>query len=207
MMALGSLCLLLGSALRILGFDPIGFIVVPFTVVTIVGFVLHLFGWVGLNDASVWPAMRVTFAASLVGFVVGVIVFLATVPNFGFFLLFGGWVMLPYTPFVWAPVVIAHAVLFLHFYARLGSGPPLLLLGSFALASVAGIGLVFQIAFLPEVAAAGFSADSALRWLSVLAGLTAVGYGIAAYEFEAEYEQRGEALGPFLRKSGAQRSR
>lgn len=197
-LTLGSVCLLLGGFVFILAipFIPLGFGVWLLLIVTVAGFVLHLFGWVSLNDAAVWPAMRVTFFASLVGFAVGVATFLYLVRGFGLVLLFGGWLLLPYMPIVWGPVAIAHAFLYLLFYDRLGSRAPLLVVGCLILAIVAGIGMFLQFAFVAGVPVFGWEAGMA-NWVVFLPGLTSIGYCIGAVEFSSEYEQRRMPLGPF----------
>ena len=152
-------------------------------VLTVLGVLVHLLGWVALNEASTQSGpMRALYFLSIIGLVIGIIVFLwRDVPQPGFFLLFGGWILLPFLPVVFGPVVIGHASVFLLATYRLR--PPhrfnLLLVGSATLLTLAVFGL-----FLYASSPGGFP-----QWLP-LAGLMSLGYGFIFLELREEYDRR-----------------
>jgi hypothetical protein len=186
MLGLGSVSLLAGTFFLLLrGIDPIGFSLAAVIFATVVALVLQLMGWVALNEAAARPLMRVIFISSLVGPAVGIAITLLDVPNPGLFLFFGGWLILPYLPFVFGPAAIAHAILYGIVYARLGSRPSILVAG-LALVVVVVIGIAFEIA---------------------IAGFTCVGYGIATQAFKSEYLSRRVHLSPFVGPGTLQASR
>jgi len=152
-------------------------------VLTVLGVLVHLLGWVALNEASTQSGpMRALYFLSIIGLVIGVVVFLwRDVPQPGFFLLFGGWILLPFLPVVFGPVVIGHASVFLLATHRLRPLHRfnLLLVGSATLLTLAVFGL-----FLYASSPGGFP-----QWLP-LAGLMSLGYGFIFLELREEYDRR-----------------
>jgi len=152
-------------------------------VLTVLGVLVHLLGWVALNEASTQSGpMRALYFLSIIGLVIGIIVFLwRDVPQPGFFLLFGGWILLPFLPVVFGPVVIGHASVFLLATYRLRPLHRfnLLLVGSATLLTLAVFGL-----FLYASSPGGFP-----QWLP-LAGLMSLGYGFIFLELREEYDRR-----------------
>jgi hypothetical protein len=152
-------------------------------VLTVLGVLVHLLGWVALNEASTqsWP-MRLLYVLSIIGFVVGVVVFLwRDIPQPGLYLLFGGWIFIPFVPIIFGPVVTAHASLFLLATDRLRPTRRfnLLLVGSVTLLALASLGL-FLYASDPLALS---------DWLP-LAGLMSLGYGLIFLELRDEYDRR-----------------
>lgn len=205
-LAVGSGILLAGAVLA-LGIGPILAASGPYALLVaiiaafgiiplIVGAVfLQAFGWVALADGSGETGpMRATFAVSLVGFVFGVILFLVAVPSVGFFLLGGGWILMPFAPIVFGPVVVAHGVLYLLAWTRIrspvdslnamaiGGCLPLLTLGAVALALVLGAVWRLEGPFF------------AVGPILLMAGLTSGGYGLLAFSLSGEYERRRQPL-------------
>jgi hypothetical protein len=164
-------------------------------VLTVLGVVVHAVGWIALNEASTqsWP-MRALFFLSLIGLVTGVAVFLwRDVPQPGLFLLFGGWILLPFLPIVFGPVAIGHASVFLLATERLQ--PPrrfnLLLVGVVTLLVLAVFGL-FLYASNPS---------GSLEWIP-LTGLMSLGYGFIFLELREEYDRRCQHLAlPWISQS------
>jgi hypothetical protein len=205
-LAVASVSLLVGAFFFLVRLDPFGFSFLVVLLATMAGFVLQLLGWAVLSDAAISSAMRVTFRSSLVGFAVGIALILYLVPESGLFVLFGGWLLLPYMPFVFGPVAIAHAFLLYLFFVRLGSKSPRLIVASLGLAAVAVIGIVLQLGLVLQSPALGIGDLSAPTWVIVFAGLASAGYGIAALEFQSEYENRQVHLAPFLGTESKQQS-
>ena len=135
---------------------------------------LHLLAWHALWDAvdgvSVNGSrrfMRRVFRFSLAAFAAGLAIVLILAP-FGWLTSMGGF--FPYIPFVWAPVVICHSVIFVHACRLLRAERFPVWLGSGVLFGVAVFGLGM-------LAFPGLSHRP--TWL--MAGLTAPGYALVSF--------------------------
>jgi len=204
LLAVGSGFLLLASVLVVapeaiayLGIGLYGFVGLlmigfGFVILTVLGVLVHLVGWSALSEgASQSLPMRTMFFVSVGGFVASVIyALIVLVPAPGYFLLFGGWIIIPYTPIVYGPVVIAHAAIFLLGLERLRRGPAshLIIVGSGVLVAIGIAGLSLQ----ASITVFRFPSDVSL----VLAGVTSVGYGLIAVGLQRHYEEARTPMTP-----------
>ncbi|HEY6146920.1 MAG TPA: hypothetical protein VIZ69_04450 [Thermoanaerobaculia bacterium] len=203
LLAIGS-ALLLAASLVIAGADaiiaaagPWVFLaylsVVPaFILLNVLGVLFHLLGWYSLSEGSSWwTPMRAAFLVSVVGFVIGVVVYvLVEVPAPGYFILFGGWLLIPFAAFAYGPVIIGHGTIFLLASLRLRAAPrlSLLVVGAAVLLALGSVGLSVH---LWSLAGSSFP-----LWTFLLPGLTCIGYGLTAWALQQEYEQHRVRLGP-----------
>src|SRR5256885_5658364 len=140
LLAVGSV-FLLGASVLIVGADaivaaagPWSFLayvcVVPgFILLNVLGVLFQLLGWYSLGEGSSrWTPMRAAFLASVVGFVIGAIVYVAVeVPHVGYFILFGGWLLIPFVAFAYGPGILGPGAVFFLAFLRLRPdlrGPP-----------------------------------------------------------------------------------
>ena len=194
----GSLLFRIALIVDVFGvFTPLAALLVAFSFIalTVIGVLVYAFAWVALNEGSkTAEGMRVAFASSIVVLALSVMFHLLAVPrNPGYFLLFGGWVFVPYVPFVFGPVAIVHGVLFL-----LGTNfvwdpeaDGLVVAGAIGLFAVAAVASLLQIVLHLELWLDGAS----YGWGLTFAGLTAAAYGAIAWGLAREYESRRTPLG------------
>ena len=206
LLAVGSV-FLLGASVLVVGADaivaaagPWSFLayvsVVPgFILLNVLGVLFQLLGWYSLGEGSSrWTPMRAAFLASVVGFVIGAIVYVAVeVPHVGYFILFGGWLLIPFVAFAYGPIIIGHGTIFLVAFLRLRRDlrDPrlnLLVVGGAVLLALGSIGLSVH---LWSLAGSSFP-----LWAFFLPGLTCFGYGLTAWALQQEYEQHRVRLGP-----------
>lgn len=166
-----------------------------FAFVVMFGLVCHMLAWIHMHAATRPPATRAGHLVRLRAmrralrwgtllFWVGVITFPIQLTRGGdawpaaafLWLVPFAWFVLPFVPFVWGPIVLAHAAIVRsHAFAVPGpSSPRRMRIAADALAAVAGIGIGIEIAYLagllPLLAVANV--------LVVLPGLTSIPYAI-----------------------------
>ncbi len=147
---------------------------------------------------------RVLFGASVAGLVGGFIVYTLPIQQSVGFLLLFGWLLLPFVPWIFGPVVVAHGLIF----ALIPRPQPK---GAGSLPFLAGC--VFLITF-PIIAIVAQSAGLALDPLAqsnpfglLLAGLTGVGYLLIRLGLGIEYEETRLHLQPGWFRVGSREPR
>ncbi len=144
------------------------------------GAILHALGWFHLYAAgSLDPGGRATHAAGAVvfAFLAGIVAMAIAVPT-GWELLFFA---LPYVPFVFGPIVLVHARLFLSFPGELRGNwePRVVRVGCFILVALAALGVAGQLGHL-AIGLDAMSNPTVTFWtfFPYPAGLTALGYAL-----------------------------
>ncbi len=188
-LALGSFFVLLAAFAwlaggRFMETSPAIYLWIIFLVLTGLGSLLYLIGWILMRElARGKAAPDALIILSAAGLVIGVVPIFLSFPPLPWFLAF--WILIPYVPSAFAPVLVAHAIIYLlSSTARLEGFRGLVsALASLYILLLAAVALWLQIF-------GGGQYILNTSWFAAMSGLASLGYACNAWSWWTEYHSK-----------------